>query len=53
MYVGVAPLGVTGFDWFWIGLAIAMDIASWSGSAWGNRDRIKSYGPPATPTATA
>jgi hypothetical protein len=54
MYVAVAPLGVTGFDWFWIGLAIAMDIVSWSGSAWGNRDRIRSYGPPTgTPTATA
>jgi hypothetical protein len=54
MYVAVAPLGVTGVDWFWIGLAIAMDIVSWSGSAWGNRDRIRGYGPPTgTPTATA
>jgi hypothetical protein len=52
-YVAVAPLGVTGFDWFWIGLAVLFDIASWSGSAWGNRDRIRGYGPTGTPTATA
>jgi hypothetical protein len=46
MYVGVAPLGVSGFDWFWLVLAFIVDIASYSGSAYGNRDKIKSYGTP-------
>ena len=48
MYVAVAPLGVSGFDWFWLALALFADIISYSGSAWGNRDRIKSYGGTAT-----
>jgi hypothetical protein len=43
MYVAVAPLGVTGFDWFGIALAVIADIASYSGSAWGNRARIQHY----------
>lgn len=46
MYVGVAPLGVSGFDWFWLVLAFLLDIASYSGSAWGNRERINSYRSP-------
>jgi hypothetical protein len=50
MYVAVAPLGVSGFDWFWLALGVVIDIASWSGSAYGNRDKIRGYGstgPPA------
>jgi hypothetical protein len=43
MYVAVAPGGVDGFDWFGMVLAVVADIASYSGSAWGNRDRIKTY----------
>ena len=46
MYVAVAPGGVAGFDWFWMGFAVLSDILSWSGGAWGNRDRIKSYSTP-------
>lgn len=46
MYVAVIPNGVTGLDWMWMVLAVLVDIASYSGSAYGNRDRIKSYGPP-------
>lgn len=48
MYVAVAPNGVDGFDWFWMVLAVFTDIASYSGSAYGNKDKIKSYGPTAT-----
>jgi hypothetical protein len=44
MYVAVIPNGVTGFDWFWIVIGAIIDIASYSGSAYGNRDRIRSYG---------
>ena len=43
MYVIVAPLGintVTGFDWVWLGLALAADIASYSGGGYGNRRRL-------------
>ncbi len=44
MYVLVSPGGVVGIDWLWIGLAVVADIASYSGSAYGNRDRIPGYG---------
>ena len=47
MYVAVAPNGVVGFDWFWMVLAVFTDISSYSGSAYGNKDKIKSYGPAA------
>ncbi len=40
MYVVVAPGGIVGFDWVWLGLALVADIASYSGGAYGNRDRL-------------
>ncbi len=40
MYVIVAPGGINGFDWVWLGLALVADIASYSGGAYGNRDRL-------------
>ena len=40
MYVIVAPLGITGFDWVWLGLALVADIASYSGGGYGNRRRF-------------
>ena len=40
MYVAVSPAGITGFDWVWIILAVIVDIGSYSGGAYGNRDRI-------------
>jgi hypothetical protein len=43
MFVIVAGGGVTGFDWFWIALAVVSDIVSYSGSAYGNRDRTPGY----------
>lgn len=43
MYVLVAFGGVTGFDWVWLALAFVGDIASYSGSAYGNRNRIPGY----------
>lgn len=45
MYVLVSPGGVTGIDWLWIVLAVAADIAVWTGGAWGNRDRIPGSSP--------
>ena len=40
MYVLVAPGGVVGFDWLWIGLAVLSDIGMYAGGGIGNRDRI-------------
>jgi hypothetical protein len=44
MYVLVAPLGVEGFDWLWIGLAVLADVASYAGGAFGGRGRVPGYG---------
>jgi hypothetical protein len=41
MYVIVSPLGVVGWDWLWIGLAVASDIAWYAGG--GFRKRVPGY----------
>jgi len=48
MYVIVAPGGVTGFDWVWVGLGVLADIASYGGGGYGNRDHIPMYSNPKT-----
>ena len=53
MYVGVAPGGVSGFDWFWIVIAVLFDIFTWTGGAYGNRDRLRTYGTYTPPPAAA
>ena len=40
MFVLVAPGGIVGFDWVWLGLALVADIGSYSGGAYGNRNRL-------------
>ena len=40
MYVIVFPGGIVGLDWLWLGLALAADIFSYSGGAYGNRRRL-------------
>jgi hypothetical protein len=40
MYVLVAPGGIVGFDWVWLGLALVADIGSYSGGGYGNRKRL-------------
>ena len=48
MYVGVAPTGnVSGIDWLWLAIAFIADLASYSGGAYGNKDRYtrSGYGP--------
>jgi len=40
MYLVVFPRGIVGFDWIWLGLGVLADIASYSGSFYGNHDRI-------------
>lgn len=39
MFVLVAPGGVNGFDWVWLGLALAGDVAGYAGGA-KNRNSI-------------
>ena len=43
MYVVVAPRGVVGFDWLWLGLALFADVAAYAGGGFGNRRRIPGY----------
>jgi hypothetical protein len=43
MWVIVAPGGVNGFDWVWIGIAVMMDVFSWFGGAYTNRGRVQQY----------
>jgi hypothetical protein len=42
-WVAVASGGVNGFDWIILGLGIAADIASYSGSLYGNREYAEDY----------
>src|SRR5512139_1831049 len=48
MYVLVAPNGIAGFDWVWIGLGALADIASYGGGGYGNREHIPLYSNPKT-----
>jgi hypothetical protein len=41
IYVLVAPAGVNGLDWLWLGLAFVVDLGSLGGGAFGNRDRLR------------
>jgi hypothetical protein len=43
MFVAVAPAGINGFDYLWLGFAIAFDLAGWLGGAYTNRDRVPGY----------
>jgi hypothetical protein len=42
MYVLVAPGGVVGFDWLWLGLSVVADLGMYAGGGYGNRDRLRS-----------
>jgi len=39
-YIFTASGGLNGFDWVLIGLGVAADVATYSGSIYGNRDKI-------------
>ena len=41
MYVAVQPAGIDGFDYLWLGIAVALDLFSWFGGGYTNRDRIR------------
>ena len=44
MYLLVAPGGLGGFDWAWLALSVAADVASVAGGALGGRGRVPGYG---------
>ena len=44
MYLIVGGGGIFGFDWLWLSLALIAGIVSYSGSAYGNRDRFSGSG---------
>lgn len=52
MYVAVGTNGVIGFDWVWLGLALMADLASYSSSAYKNRNYIPGYTTTTTTTTT-
>jgi hypothetical protein len=41
MYVLLFPLGIAGWEWLWMGLALAVDIMWWAGG--GFRKRWRGY----------
>lgn len=43
MYVLVAPGGITGFDWIWLAIGLAMDVVTYTGGGYGNRRQISIY----------
>lgn len=43
MYVAVAPAGITGFDYLWMGIAVALDLTTWFGGGYTNRSRFRAY----------
>ena len=40
-YIIFYPSGITGLDWLWMGIAILVDLGSYAGGGWGNRDRLR------------
>lgn len=40
MYIFVASGGITGWEWFWLGLMFIADISSYGGGAYGNRAKF-------------
>jgi hypothetical protein len=48
--VALPEQGVTGWGWLWIGLAAVIDVATYAGGGYGNRNRIPGYsGSPSIP----
>ena len=43
MYVVVFTGGLTFIDWVLLVLALLVDLSSYGGGAWGNRDRVPGY----------
>ena len=45
--------GIEGFDWFWLFLAVVLDLSHLAGNAYANRDRMPGYASPSGPRPVA
>ena len=46
-------IGLTTWDWFWVFMAVVIDVMHWSSTTYYNRNRIPGYtetAPPSTPS---
>ena len=43
-------IGLTGFDWFWLILAVFCDVTHYGSNAYYNRNRMPGYVEPSSPT---
>lgn len=41
-------IGLVGWDWFWLVLAVFIDISHWSSTVYQNRERMPGYTPAPT-----
>jgi hypothetical protein len=46
--VWVPGVGVEGFNWVWVGLAVVIDIISFTGGGYGKRNRIPGLSNPSS-----
>jgi hypothetical protein len=42
-------IGLVGWDWLWLGLAVLLDIGHWGHTGWQNRNAIPGYSGSQTP----
>ena len=42
VYVLIAPQGIQGLDWLWLGLALLADVGVWAAGGYLNRRRLAS-----------
>jgi len=47
-----SPAGIVGWDWFWLVLAVFLDVAGHAGNAYANRDRMPGYSSAPATSAT-
>jgi hypothetical protein len=40
VFVWSPGVGLAGLDWFWLALAVALDVSSGGGTGYANRDRL-------------
>ncbi len=54
MYVIIwSPGGLVGWDWFWLILALLIDVSSYGGNAYANKDKMNKPSTSTTPKTTA
>ncbi len=48
-----SPAGLSGLDWFWLVMALVVDIMHYSSTAYSNRNQIPGYSTPNVAASTA